>query len=148
VDDVRVYDRALSDADVRQLYEGVFVPDRDPPSTPAGLATTVVSSSQIDLAWPTAPDNVGVTGYRIFRDGVEITTVAGTSYSDRGLSPATSYSYEITAFDAAANESAKSSAVVATTPPVTTTASLVDAHKQKTFNDGITNILIDASTCA
>jgi glucose/arabinose dehydrogenase/chitodextrinase len=130
VDDVRVYDRALSDAQVQQVYQGVSAPDTNPPSIPAAVTTAVISSSRIDLTWQAATDNVAVDGYRVFRDGVAMTTVAGTSYSDLGLSPATSYRYEITAFDAAANESAKSSAVMATTAasPPPPTARILEAH--------------------
>jgi glucose/arabinose dehydrogenase len=130
VDEVRVYDRALSDGQVQQLYQGVFAPDTDAPSIPTGVATTLVTTTRIDLTWQAATDNVAVAGYRVFRDGVAMTTVAGTSYSDIGLSPATSYSYEVTAFDAANNESAKSNAVIATTaapppPPVLTSITVV-----------------------
>src|SRR5262249_28210368 len=41
--------------------------DTVPPSVPANLATTVVSSSQINLAWTASTDNVGVASYGIYR---------------------------------------------------------------------------------
>ncbi|OHA89568.1 MAG: hypothetical protein A2741_00625 [Candidatus Zambryskibacteria bacterium RIFCSPHIGHO2_01_FULL_43_27] len=85
------------------------------PSTPTGLSATAVSTSQIDLSWTASTDNVAVTGYRIYRDSVFITTSAGTTYSDTGLSSNTTYSYAVSATDAASNESSQSSSASATT---------------------------------
>ena len=82
--------------------------DGESPSKPVNLTAVVVSSSQIDLAWDAASDNTGVTGYRIYRDGQLIASTAETSYSDTGLSPATSYIFQVSAFDAAGNESTHS----------------------------------------
>jgi parallel beta-helix repeat protein len=96
--------------------------DTTPPSTPTGLQATVVSDSRIDLTWNVASDNVGVTGYNIYRGGVKIGTAAGTSYSNAGLSAGTSYTYRVSAFDAAGNEGGLSTEVTATTtttPPPT-----------------------------
>jgi glucose/arabinose dehydrogenase len=129
VDEARVYDRALSPAEVQQLYQAAFTPDSEPPSTPAGLAANAVGYSRVDLSWVASTDNVGVTGYRIFRQGVAVATATGTSHSDVGLSPSTTYNYEVTAFDAAGNESARSAAVTATTggAPVLTSITVAPA---------------------
>jgi hypothetical protein len=91
------------------------VVDNVSPSTPSGLTATAVSSSQIDLSWLSSTDNVAVVGYRIYRDGSAVDITTGTSYSDTSLSPAQTYSYRVTAFDAAANESAQSAPASATT---------------------------------
>jgi hypothetical protein len=66
---------------------------------------------QIDLSWDASTDNVGVTGYHIYRDGggTPIATVTGTTYQDTGLSPLTQYTYKVSAIDAVSNESAQSS---------------------------------------
>jgi len=89
--------------------------DTTPPSTPTALVATAVSSSQIDLSWTASTDNVAVTGYRIYRAMVFITTVATTNYSDIGLSPSTPYDYTVSAIDAALNESVHSATSTATT---------------------------------
>ncbi|MGE5527804.1 MAG: discoidin domain-containing protein [Patescibacteria group bacterium] len=89
--------------------------DTETPTAPANLAATAVSSSQIDLTWTASTDNVGVTGYKVFRGGVEIDTVAGTTYQDTGLTPNTTYSYYVKAFDAAGNVSPQSNTAQATT---------------------------------
>ena len=93
--------------------------DTTAPSTPTGLTATAVSSSQINLSWNASTDNVGVTGYRIYRNGTQIGTTAGTSYSNTGLSPSTAYTYTVSAYDAAGNASAQSSSAPATTQAAT-----------------------------
>ncbi len=85
------------------------------PSIPSGLTAAPVSATQINLSWSPSSDNVGVVGYRVFRGATQITTVTGTTFSNTGLSPSTTYSYSVSAYDASGNVSAQSSAVTATT---------------------------------
>jgi chitodextrinase len=89
--------------------------DSAPPSVPTGLSATPVSSSQIDLAWTASTDNVGVAGYKIFRNGLQIATTINTSYSDTGRLPSTLYSYAVAAYDLSGNNSPQAG-VTATTP--------------------------------
>src|SRR5436309_1611093 len=91
-------------------------PDTTPPLVPTGLTASAVSSSQINLSWAASSDNVGVSGYRVYRNGTQIATTSATSFINQGLSPSTTYSYTVAAFDAAGNLSARSSAASATTP--------------------------------
>jgi chitodextrinase len=95
--------------------------DTTPPSQPTALVATAVSSSQINLSWTASTDNVAVTGYRIYRDTVFVGTSPTTSFSDIGLSAGTTYTYKVSAVDAAANESIQSASASATTfaAPVT-----------------------------
>lgn len=92
--------------------------DVTPPSVPTGLTATGASASVIDLSWTASIDNFGVVGYKVFRDGgaTEIATVtSGTSFSDTGLAVGSTHSYTVAAFDAANNQSAKSTSASATT---------------------------------
>ena len=89
--------------------------DATAPSVPANLQASVISTSRIDLTWTASTDNVGVTGYRVYRDGSLVASPSGTSYSDTGLSAGTTYAYRVAATDAAGNASAQCSAVDATT---------------------------------
>src|SRR5216684_2613721 len=99
------------------------VADTQAPSIPANLAATAVSSSQINLTWNASTDNVGVTGYRVYRDGALVASPAGTSVSITGLSASTLYAFTVAALDAAGNASAQSAALSVTTPaPPDTTA--------------------------
>jgi uncharacterized repeat protein (TIGR03806 family) len=93
-------------------------PDTTAPTTPGTPAATAVSSARIDLSWTASTDNVGVSGYRIYRDGstTALATVTVTSHSDTTVAASTAYTYTVRAFDAAGNESAASGAGSATTP--------------------------------
>src|SRR5205814_8546139 len=81
-----------------------------------GLPSTAVSTPPLHDALPISSDNVGVSGYRVFRNGAQIATTSATSFPNTGLSPSTTYSYTVAAFDAAGNLSAQSSPASATTP--------------------------------
>ena len=89
--------------------------DTTPPTVPTGLTATAVSSSQINLSWTPSTDNVGVTGYDVYRGGTQVGTSPTASYSDTGLAASTSYTYTVAAYDAAGNTSAQSASASATT---------------------------------
>src|SRR5437899_5365179 len=101
------------------------VADTTPPSTPTGLTAAVAGSNAANLSWNASTDNVGVTAYILLRNGVQIATPATTSFTDMGLSAATTYSYTVAARDAAGNISPNSTSVsitiADTTPPTTPT---------------------------
>lgn len=100
------------DVQVTQTISGV---DTTAPSVPANVAATPLSIASIQLNWSASTDNVGVAGYRVYRDGVALATTTLTSYLDTGLATSTAYSYYVTAFDAVGNVSASSSVVTAST---------------------------------
>ncbi len=85
------------------------------PSAPGLVTATSPSSSQITLTWGSATDNVGVTGYRIYRGGVQVATTTSTTYTDGGLAASTTYSYTVRAYDAASNLGPASNTATATT---------------------------------
>src|SRR5947209_11920902 len=89
--------------------------DTTPPSAPSGLKVTGSTSSSVSLSWTASTDNVGVTGYDIFRGATKLGTVTGTSFTDTGLTASTTYSYTVKAKDAAGNTSGASNSVSATT---------------------------------
>jgi chitodextrinase len=98
------------------------VADTTPPTAPTNLAAAAAGPSEIDLSWAASTDDVGVAGYRIYRDGgaTAIATVTGTTYADGGVAPGTTHSYTVAAFDAAGNASPMSNTAAATTPADTT----------------------------
>lgn len=91
-------------------------PDVSPPSSPASFSANSDSATSVSLSWNESTDNMGVVSYILRRDGSEIVTIdhPNTTYSDGGLTPETTYSYTLTAVDAAGNQS-NSSAANATT---------------------------------
>ena len=84
-------------------------PDTAAPVGPASLDARVPAPGSVRLAWPAATDDVGVTGYRVIRDGTALATVTGRSWTD-GSAPAGARRYEVVALDAAGNVSTGSSA--------------------------------------
>ena len=70
IDEVRVYDRALTASDIQSDMNtsiAPIAPDTTPPSTPTGLTATAASATQVNLSWTASTDNVGVTGYQVER---------------------------------------------------------------------------------
>jgi chitodextrinase len=97
--------------------------DEAPPSVPTGLAATVHGPRLISLSWNASTDDVGVAGYAVYRDGVEVGATSGadsTSFTDGGLAPGSTHDYAVDAVDAAGNRSARSAEVMATTDPART----------------------------
>ena len=91
------------------------VTDTAAPTVPAALIASATTNSQTTLTWAASTDNVGVTGYEVYRGGILLTTVTSPTFTDTGLSAATTYSYAIKARDAAGNVSAGSGLTAVTT---------------------------------
>jgi chitodextrinase len=97
--------------------------DTQAPTVPTGLTVTSKTSTAVALAWNASsdlpnPGATGVGGYYIYRNGLQVGTASGTSYTDSGLSATTTYGYRIAAFDKAtpANVSAQTAPLSASTP--------------------------------
>ena len=134
-------------SNVASTTTGVVVPDTTPPTAPAGLAATAVSSSQINLSWTASTDNVGVTGYHVERcqgagcaNFAQVGTATGTTFNNPGLTVSTSYSYRVRAADAAGNLSGYSNVASAATPSIP--VGLVAAYA---FSEGVGTTVADAS---
>jgi chitodextrinase len=89
--------------------------DTQPPSVPSELRVTTVTTTEVTLTWQAATDNVGVSGYEVLRNGALAGQSTSTTFTDTGLAPNTSYTYEVRAADSAGNRSLNSPAVQATT---------------------------------
>ncbi len=111
-----------SGANAAQLVVNLVGADTQAPSVPAGLAATAASPTQVNLVWQASTDNVGVTGYTIYRNNAVLTTVSGStlSYTDSTVQPSTTYTYTVDAFDLGGNHSVQSSPASATTPALPT----------------------------
>lgn len=92
--------------------------DSQAPSAPSNLRVTATTSTSIALAWNAASDNVGVTGYDVYRGASLVGSTSGSTlaFTNTGLAAGTAYSYTVKAKDAAGNVSAASVSVSATTP--------------------------------
>ncbi|MEO3795711.1 cellulose binding domain-containing protein [Nonomuraea sp. B10E15] len=102
--------------------------DTSPPTAPTGLTASGTTSTGTSLTWTASTDDQGVTGYDILRAPgasggtfAQVATSATTSYGDTGLTPDTTYRYQVRARDAAGNTSPVSTTAQITTRPGTST---------------------------
>ncbi|MDB1655089.1 fibronectin type III domain-containing protein [Enterococcus durans] len=89
--------------------------DLESPSIPQNLLVESVTSDTVSLSWEASTDNIGVAGYRVYRDKQLVQEVQGEQFTDTGLTEDTEYTYEVRAFDAAGNQSEASNEVFART---------------------------------
>ena len=99
IDEVRVYNRALTAAQVQaDMNQSISTPDSVPPSAPGALTATG-SLGSASLSWGAATDNVGVAKYDVYRSSTGLHAVGRQpgrpadrpSYTDTGLAPGTWY---------------------------------------------------------
>ena len=173
IDEVRVYNTALTAAQIQTDQATPITPtgpDTTPPVGPASLTATAVSGGEVDLSWPAATDNVGVTGYLVERctgagcsSFAQVATPTATSYKDTAVNAGTAYGYRVRATDAAGNLGSYSATATATTPapdttpparPASLTATAVSAGEvdlswpAATDNVGVTGYLVERCTGA
>ena len=89
--------------------------DNTAPSTPTNLTAANTTQTTTNLAWNAATDNVGVTGYNVYKNGTFLATITASPYTVTGLSATTTYTFTIKAKDAANNTSANSNTTSVTT---------------------------------
>ncbi|WP_435137104.1 fibronectin type III domain-containing protein [Formosa sp. A9] len=90
--------------------------DTEAPSIPTGLLASNLGTTGLDLSWTASTDNVGVSDYEVFQNGVSLGLTGGlTSYTVSGLTPSTTYSFTVRALDGSGNMSLQSVALEATT---------------------------------
>jgi beta-lactamase superfamily II metal-dependent hydrolase len=94
--------------------------DTTPPTAPANLTASSTAKRKINLSWTASTDNVGVTGYQIWRASSaggpfsQIATTASTTYTNNGLTSGSTWYYYVKATDAAGNVSPASNTASAT----------------------------------
>ncbi|MEL6811012.1 MAG: YCF48-related protein [Bacteroidota bacterium] len=123
---VRVYEMEINTSN-GMLYAGTYgrgawrsllpdiASDTQAPTAPTNLVASNIAATSVDLDWTASTDNIGVTGYEVFQDGVSIATVPDVNHSVTGLTPATTYDFTVRAFDAAGNDSPMSNTENVTT---------------------------------
>ena len=121
MDDLRVYDRALTQAEVqtdmtKAMAESASA-DTSAPSAPSAPSASGRTQTSITLSWNASSDNVGVAGYGLYRDGngAGSTDAATRSFTFSGLTCGTSYTLAVDAYDTAGNRSSRTSQAVSTT---------------------------------
>ncbi len=108
LDEVEIYNYALSDAEIAALYLAQSTPpvitDTEAPEAPLNL-TASVNFNNVSLSWWPSTDNVGVTGYNLYQDGNKILTTTNTDAYLAALKPLTKFTFGVSSVDAAGNES-------------------------------------------
>lgn len=87
------------------------------PGAPSSIAATPLTDTQIRVDWGASTDDVGVTGYRIYDNGVQIGQVASNvfTFTHSGLTAESAHQYTVRGYDAAGNLGTVSTIANATT---------------------------------
>ncbi len=98
-------------------WEAMIIPaaDTTAPQVPETPLIGQVNQTFMQVLWSPSNDNVGVAGYNLYRNGTLIYTSSQINFNDAALTAATTYSYQVQAFDAAGNLSGLSAPATATT---------------------------------
>jgi hypothetical protein len=99
------------------VVEGTNNVDSEAPTVPGGLSASL-KGKNVKLSWNAATDNVGVSGYAIWRDGARIGDTTDTGYVDNSAPAGTTCTYTVSAYDAAGNMSATSNTTSVTSRSV------------------------------
>ncbi|ESU24247.1 peptidase M4, thermolysin [Flavobacterium enshiense DK69] len=89
--------------------------DTTAPSAPINLIAAGTTQTSTNLTWSASTDNISVTGYNVYQDGLLIGTSPTASFAVTSLAPATNYLFTVKAYDAAGNLSSVSNTATATT---------------------------------
>ncbi len=104
-------------------YSWSFTVDTTAPAQVQGVSVDTISSSELKISWTNNIER-DLDHYNIYRSTTSgfvpssdnlIASLTATSYSDKGLSPSTTYYYRVTAVDKAGNEGVASDEVSGTT---------------------------------
>jgi len=143
----RYFVRAVDAAGNRSASTPVLAPkDAAAPTVPTGLAASL-AGNEVTLTWSASSDNTGVAGYAVFRNGVAVGDVAGTTTTVTGLA-AGSHAFQVLAFDAAGNRSSKTASVTVTVAGADTTAPTVPRDLAATVTGSDATLTWTASTDA
>ncbi len=110
-----------ANGDGNEVATATATPMSTVPAVPTGFGVTSTALTSITLGWPAVP---GATGYEIQRrmsgdtDWTDLTGVSGMSHTDSGLTPATSYNYQIRATNVAGESGWSAMVTVSTDTPV------------------------------
>jgi PQQ-dependent dehydrogenase (s-GDH family) len=92
--------------------------DSQAPTAPTNLSGSYITNTSFELSWSPSTDNVGVTGYDVYKNGVKINSsnLVSTAYSVTGLLANTAYTMTVVAKDAVGNQTSSNAMVIATIP--------------------------------
>jgi len=114
--------------------------DTQAPSAPTNLVASNVTQTTVDLSWTAATDNVGVTGYDVYKNGVLLGSTTSNSAQITGLTANTNYTFYVKAKDAAGNISNSSNTISVTTQAVPSSSCTAQVSSYP-YNESFENTL-------
>ncbi|MEV0212145.1 fibronectin type III domain-containing protein [Micromonospora sp. ALFpr18c] len=94
--------------------------DTERPTTPGPITVVAVDTTWVELTWAASTDNVGVVRYPVsarFEDSGAMYSTDTTSIRITGLRPSRTYTFSVSAVDAAGNSSLSNPTLRLTMPP-------------------------------
>jgi chitodextrinase len=110
-----VYDEDVVALTDLGAYEYGTIADNTPPTVPSGLNVNTISNNSFVINWQASTDNVQVTGYYVYLNGILFDSTVNLSKIIKNLEPSTSYNVSVKARDYYKNISAGSTSVSAST---------------------------------
>jgi chitodextrinase len=112
------YSDTVNGESLKSNSASVTTPAYPLPSAPTGLMAIASSPTSVVLTWTPGPDTggPGISGYKIYRGGVQINTSAASPFTDSTATASTSYTYTVAEYDTSGNLSAQSAGAPVTTP--------------------------------
>jgi len=101
--------------DIELSTSGGSTADTSAPTTPSNVSASSITETSATISWSASSDNVGVTAYYVYSGSTYLGQVTGTSANLTGLTAGTTYTYSVSAVDAAGNESSARSVTFTTT---------------------------------
>lgn len=120
--------------------------DTEAPTTPTNVTLNNISLNAITVSWTASTDNIGVTGYNVYLDGILTTQTTNTSATITDLNTNTNYSFTVVAKDLINNRSTASSAVNGSTLQDTQAPSIPENVTISNITDSSFKVSWSAST--
>lgn len=111
IDNPRLATRIWGGPEAEDIWGIYSNSDTENPTVPTNVIATNITTFSVDVSWTASTDNVAVTSYDIFVDGILHSNTTSTSKIITGLNSNTSYAISVLAKDVANNESTQSTAI-------------------------------------
>lgn len=96
----------------------VILDDVKSPSTPGEIKLSSATSGSVGIYWGGSTDDVGISGYHVYRNDAQYDDVPITFYRDISIVPGETYCYNVVAYDAVNHESDKNDELCVKAPSV------------------------------
>ena len=113
--EVRAYDAAGNVSESSNILTVSTISDSQSPSAPEDLKADWVTFTSVSLSWRPSTDNVGIKGYEIYCNGKKAASTSSTSYEYKKLTPGTTNTFFVKAYDEAGNYSPQSREITVNT---------------------------------